>query len=99
MSPSLAQRLHVAVWYTRGPPKGYDIITFRSMYLPYSYMEPLGSETYFSDNGAGVSAGSWNFSMKVQEHKHDVHILDSARKQSQPHDQRSMLKFVFLSAQ
>ena len=40
------QRLHVALWYIHRPTRGYhNIITLGSMYIPYSYMEPLGTHT------------------------------------------------------
>ena len=41
--PSKPQRVHVAIWYILRAQRGSHIPTLRAKYIPYSYMDPLGS--------------------------------------------------------
>ena len=45
MIPSfnIPQRVHVGIWYILKAKRGSHIPTLRPKYLPYSYMDPLGS--------------------------------------------------------
>ena len=42
---------HVASWYILRPRRGYHITTLGSMYIPYNFMEPLGSEVHGQMSG------------------------------------------------
>ena len=39
----VAQRLHVGIWYILRAQNGSHITTLGPKYIPYNYMEPLGS--------------------------------------------------------
>ena len=39
---SMAQRVHVGIWYILRAKRGSHIPTLRPKYIPYTYMDPLG---------------------------------------------------------
>ena len=39
----IPQRVHVGIWYTLRAQKGSHIPTLRPKYIPYTYMDPLGT--------------------------------------------------------
>ena len=41
-----AQRVHVGIWYILRAQRGSHIPTLGAKYIPYNYMDPLGSVSF-----------------------------------------------------
>ena len=50
----VTQRVHVGIWYTLRAQRGPHIPTLRTKYTPYSYMDPLGSNSIESNLGVSI---------------------------------------------
>ena len=61
-----AKRLQVAIWYIHRPLSDDLVTPFRLMYIPYSYMEPLG---WVPLKGSATDTVFGNF-LRIMGHYH-----------------------------
>ena len=66
----VSQRVHVGIWYILGAKRGSYIPTLRPKYIPYDYMDPLGSgaSLFFEKLAHHKSFGllTWNHDPKPE---------------------------------